>query len=591
MRSVVLLLCLAACCWTKPAPPNEDDSAGVVSLDAAGLEAPPGINVGAGGPTPAETKKAEEEYRVKPNKGKIVTDDARGQLRQATEKESKAAIKRANKYNKRNKEALENMANGVPVKNPSPENEDVAAQWNSADSPNTATGRERHALRKVQDKKLQTGYWAKKAEERKQKRKIGYAPESASIATNPRSEPVILKELTGRDRQEILTPVTHLPSWTGCISGPSYVEYFHHDLKTRLTDKEKTWRTGDECSGNCSIMKRECLGYIRHDAGAHMQHFSVGRSTIHHDCWLIPAAKFPAGINTRTMLTEWKHGSVFVKDMKTVDHYRNCTGYKERANILPRSDFGPEKRVAFKPTASELAKIKSKSKVFYTSEVGAMNSHPDIDLVDRSRVISVEYRQQQAKVYVQERTKKVVAKKEADLLVKQERQKKKGIVSALTERTAKERQVKAAELARERGEKQTAKNQVAAAKAKERKFKKTPAGMAADAVLLERKKAAAEIQEKKYKEGAQKNEVWVEKAHKKERLRIKYVNGNITIAYNASVAGNATRKQLQFLDAQGIAPGKRRLGESDHLSDAGNTASLPSSTDATDSTVELLDMT
>lgn len=573
MRPVGLLICLAVCCWTKPGV--EDGSGGVTSLDAAD---PPGTNVGAGGPTPAETKKAEEEYRIKPNKGKIVSDDARGQLRQPTEKESKAAIKHANAYNKRNKEVLDKMAKGVPVnQETSPENEEVTAQWNSADSPNTKTGRERHALRQVQDKKLQTGFWQKKAEERKQKRKIGYAPESAGIATNPRSEPVILKELTGRDRQEILTPVTHLPSWTGCISGPTYVEYFHHDLKARLTDKEKTWRTGDECSGNCSAMKRECLGYIRHDKGARIQHISVGRSTIHHDCWLIPAAKFPAGgVNYRTMLTGWDHGSVFLKDMSTVDHYRNCTGYKERANVLPKSDFGPPKRAMFKPSAGELAEIKKKSKVFYMSEVGAMNNHPDIDLVDRSRVVSMAYRRQQAQVYVQERLKKVAKKKEAALMVKQERQKKKGIVDALTERTAKERQAKAIELARERGEKQTAKTQKAVALAKERAFKKTPAGIAQDAVLLERKKAAAEIQEKKYKEGAQKNDVWVEKAHKKERLRIKYVNGNITIAYNASAAGNATEKQMRFLDAQGIAPG-RRLGESDDMEDSG----LPSGADAT----------
>jgi hypothetical protein len=245
-------------------------------------------------------------------------------------------------------------------------------------------------------------------------------------------------------------------------------------------------------------------------------------------------------------------GSTFLKVMATANRVKNCSNFKEPSREVPLSDYGDKTEITT-PNVGDVKIIKDKAKVFYASEVAAMNDHEDTDLVDRSRTQSIAYRKQQEEAMVTERTAKSVEKREKGLLKTQERKKKKLIVDAQNKRTAEERSAKEKDYKTERGEKAKQAKYAAAKKAAERKYKTTPEGMAKDAELLEAKKAVAKEEEKREAERTKKYKLWVKEAHLNETKRINETNYNISVAMNASRNGSATYDQLVYLDKQGIS--------------------------------------
>jgi len=506
-------------------------------------------------PTPAEEKQQTEQYRVHPNKGFIVSDDARGQLRQPTEKESKAAIKRGIAYHKKHKKTFDALTAGTPVNATTPENEENLARWNNAAQPDPVSGVVRYNMGKYDDiMRTNEAQWKKARKKRMAKHPTqGYTPHQPGSAIMPRGEPVVIKELTGRDEEVTLNPTIHMPPWAGCISGAQYVQHFHNDLidelrkQETLMEKTNTWM---QCKEECTQAKYDCLGYLRHDKGT-----EVG---VPHDCWLLQNGSYPGGIpnssypgGLRSVLQEWQHGSIWLKDMKTAANVKNCTGYTSPPNIVAASDWGDTAEIT-EPTSEDVDQIKAKAKTFYAGEVKAMDEHEDVDMVDKARNVSILYRQQQESAYVKERLHKSVETREAGLLKTQERTKKTKIVKALHDRTQHERNEKAKVLHAERRAKAKQEQQDEEAKSKERAFKKTPEGMLHEAGVQEQQKSAADEADSKRAEATKKYMLWVKEAHVKERARLASLNRNISIALNATKQGNATREQFELLDREGI---------------------------------------
>ena len=495
-------------------------------------------------PTPREEEEQRTAYTFKSGgrqDGMIIPDG--GSLRRASDTEARAAVARSVAYHKIAKSALDAIENGDQLDTTTNENEEALAKWRSPSGDHATSG-----VARLKEKIRQDAVRQRPPVVKARKRMAGYARPDPTSPSNPSSEPVNLKTLTGKDEMEEMNPVTSLPPWQPCISGATYNEHHQKDLKNALRDSETEIKnkTKQQCVDECNTQKDACIGYA-------FVNVDLGDIS---SCFLLEKAKFPNGVDPRSDFSPWGEGSIYLKDMSTASNpVKDCSKEKFPPNVVPQSDIGV-KVDATRATTAEIDKISQRANALMAKEVIAMNARfggKNANATSaRTRAETLANIKSQVQVYIRERTAKLEVKKNAGLGVTMERAKKKRIADSLKERTAKERTSKAKELADERAGKKTKATAAAAKKQEERTQKASPEGILAATERDTKQQEAKKLEDEKQVERQKEYDAYVADAHAKELKRLAALNKNISIALNASKTGNATRSQLEMLEREGI---------------------------------------